>query len=169
MNRMTQLPVSELQTMLDTVDTLSNDQLPDLFCSVAAYKDAAAVVHVYDKLKDRKIPVSPVMWEALKTVESDRHRTSVFTVPVPAVRTLDPARRVHKICKGGRMSDRNKEAASHIGPAKQWVLAQAPGSVDARSSASARMKTARALSKHLNIDLETARGVLTTLKRMKIL
>jgi hypothetical protein len=109
------------------------------------------------------------MWAAMKRVESDRgHTPSVFQVPAPTTRTLQPARRVHKIMKGVRLSERNREASAHVEAAKQWV-AESNESIDARSSASAHIKTAKVLAKHLNIDLETARGVVTSLKRMQVL
>lgn len=156
----------ELQTQIDSVSSLGTSQLQDLFCAVGVYKDAAAIVYLYDIVKSKGVNAS--MWETLKRLEKDRGTTpSTFTVPIPMTRTLQPARRIHKICKGARLSDRNKDAASHIEAAKQWVVTSE--NVDARSSASARMKTAKALAKHLNIDLEVSRGLVTSLKRMKVL
>jgi ribosome-associated toxin RatA of RatAB toxin-antitoxin module len=59
-----------VQSQLNTVSSLPPEQLCSLLCSVAHYKDAAAVVYVYDVLKSNKVDMTAEMWAAMKRVES---------------------------------------------------------------------------------------------------
>jgi hypothetical protein len=159
-----------IQTQLDRASVLSDVDLCDLLVAVAAANDAPATVYVYDIVKGRGLEITDRLKRALRGIEADRGRTAPkFTIPFSARRTLDPARRVHKICKGWRVSERNTEAAAYLEAATAWVQRQPPGTVDARSSAGARINIAKQLRTVLGVNLETARGVVTSLKRRNVL
>jgi hypothetical protein len=158
----------EIQSKLNHISTLNNGELLVLFSVVCLSKDAAATVYVYDVVKCRGIELNERLWRLLETVEKDRGKTPAsYTVPVSKGKTLTPSRRIHKICKGPRMSQRNTDSKVHLDAARLWVAEQAEGSLNA--SGSGRFKVAKQLAAHLQIDMNTARGVVTSLKRAKVL
>lgn len=161
---------STVQNRIQNIELVPNDDLPSLFCDIATYGDAAAAVYVYDIIKGKGVEITKSMRESLLKLEADKGKTSsTFIIPKTTRRCLSPARRIHKICKGARMSKRSDDASQYIEAAKVWVLAQEPVSVDARSSCNARIKIAKRLAEHLKIKFSVARGVVTSLKRGKVL
>ncbi len=159
---------NEIQSKLNHISTLNNGELLILFSVVCLSKDAAATVYVYDVVKCRNIELNERLWQLLETVEKDRGKTPAsYTVPAPQGKTLTPSRRIHKICKGPRMSQRSADSKVHLEAAKLWVAEQPEGSLDA--SGGGRFKVAKRLAAHLKIDMNTARGVVTALKRAKAL
>ena len=81
---------------------------------------------------------------------------------------LAPARRLHKICKGRRMADRGRAAADFVERGLAWVAAQrSSGRSFAAGGGSERSQLAKELETALGVDRETARGLLTTLKRKR--
>ena len=166
--------VEAVQHEIDNASNLLVSKLPQLVCDIAAHKDAAAAVYVYDimKSKGKDVDVTPAVRAALKSLEADRGKAGPsFTVPAiveSGKRTLQPSRRIHKICKGAKMTKRSVDAAPHVDAAKLWVQSQPPGSINARSC-SGRIKTARTLQTFLGVSFETARGLVTSLKRRKVL
>jgi hypothetical protein len=86
---------------------------------------------------------------------------------------MAPARRLHKICKGRRLSARSRavDSTDEVLPRGiEWVRGQqASGSSLVAAGGKQRMAIAKELVKALGIDLETARGLVTKLKRKKVL
>lgn len=162
--------MSIIQSRVDAVASLSDTEVVQLLLDVCATRDARATVYVYDVICGRGIALTDVMKNALKRVEADRGHTP-FSVRVPTNTSphLEPARRVHKICKGWRVSQRNSDAAQHLTRAQAWLQSLPAGSIDARSTAGARIRVARRLARELQVPLETARGVVTSLKRRGVL
>lgn len=164
-----------LQARLDAAAGLGPEGLARLLEDVCAAKDARAAVYVYDLWKARapsgQAGVPDRLTRALRAVESDRGGTP-WALSVPqdptGARRLDPARRIHKICKGWRLSERNGAAAEHLQRASAWV-AGLPSKPDARSSAGARIHVAKLLRAELGVSPEVARGVVTSLKRRGVL
>ncbi|KAG5181777.1 hypothetical protein JKP88DRAFT_161917 [Tribonema minus] len=155
---------------LDGITDLSDTDVVQLLIDICDIRDARAVVYVYDKMRARRIPLSEQIKQAMRRVEADRGRTP-FTLSVPAnlAPHLQPSRRIHKTCKGWRIAARNSDASSHVLRAQEWVSTQPAGSLDVRSSAAARMHVAKRLARELHVPLETARGIVTSLKRTGVL
>ena len=154
-----------MQHLVDNIQSLNSNQLNELLIALARVMDARACVYVIDVMKAQKVNLSQSALNALRIIERDRgvHVKNVHVVPVPDRATLDPVRRIHKVLKGKRMSERSSLAKEHVDAAIAWVRAQPH--VDARSSARARMNVAKSLANHMNISLEVARGVVALLKR----
>ena len=93
-------------------------------------------------------------------------------VPAKTGRSLAPARRLHKIMKGRRLSARSDAAKSVLAPATQWVAAErAKGrKFNGVTTAKARISLAKELRAALSLpSLEVARGLVTKLKQKKLL
>mgnify|MGYP004242657573 FL=1 len=82
---------------------------------------------------------------------------------------MAPARRLHKICKGRRMSARAVDSEEILPRGLAWVEDQKAAGNSLDASGGKRMAIAKQLKKALGIDLETARGLVTKLKRKKVL
>lgn len=156
-----------IQERLDAVATLSEDDANALLQHVARALDAPACVYVFDSIKSRRMSVHVESMRALERVEKDRGRACpTYRVARAPGAHLTAERRIHKICKGKRLSERNDAAKQHLEAAAAFVR---ENRLEARSSAAARMACAKAIAKHLGINKETARGVVTSLKRRGVL
>jgi len=159
-----------LQGRVDAVDCLNDTEMSILLMHIVNENEVAAAVYVYDKFQARGLRLSDDHRAAFKRLDGGR-TAGALRVPYNAAPHLEPSRRIHKICKGWRLSERNDRARKHIDEAIMWVREQQGRGVqvDARSSAGARMRVARQLASFLNINIEVARGIVTTLKRKKAL
>ena len=89
-------------------------------------------------------------------------------LPAAATRALAPARRLHKICKGRRLSVHSVSADAHLARALEWVAAQrAAGRTLNATGGRPRSELAAELQAALRIDKEGARGLVTKLKRKR--
>lgn len=165
---------SSLQQQVDVAlsgaEGASSSSLNSLACALAKAGETAALVHVWDALGGSQgaLPATWLAVEALHARGKHRIPNGTLRLPVPSTRALAPARRLHKICKGRRMSARSAGAQEHIAGGMAWVAAQraAGRSLDA-AGGRARSTMAKELHEALDISLETARGLVTTLKRKK--
>ena len=84
---------------------------------------------------------------------------------------LTPARRLHKICKGRRLTARREASGTHLTAAVAFVKAERAASrVDMLGKGpKARFALAAALEAALGVGAETARGLVTQLKLKKLL
>ncbi len=98
----------------------------------------------------------------------NKRTVQAHSIPQQTKRTLSAERRIHKICKGPRLSRRNEDAKEHLEAAKEWLRSNG-GALDARSSAKARLNAAATLSRALSISRDTARGLVTSLKKRGVL
>lgn len=96
-----------------------------------------------------------------------------LTVPTVGVgKRLSPARRLHKIAKGAVMRRRSEAAKAHVAAGVEWVRARQAEGRDFAPCRTARGRVA--LQKELRTalglrDAETARGLVTKLKQMRVL
>ena len=153
--------------------TISLSSLNSLACALAEAGETAALVRVWDALGGSK-GASPATWLAVEALHArPKHLlpgSGTLRLPAQSVRALPPARRLHKICKGRRMSARSAGAQEHVANGLAWVAAQrAAGRSLEAGGGRARSLLAKELRKALGINLEIARGLVTTLKRKKVL
>ena len=171
------MTVSSLQMELNRLTTAPStaaniDAHCQLLIAVCERDDSAAAVHLYDQITSAGLPVSTEAMAALAGVER-RRRSCSQPLALPsresAARTLAPLRRIHKICKGVRAKRNNAGAAHHLDAARAWIACErAQGrECDARSSAKARISVAKQLAAELNVDLRTARALVTNLKQRR--
>ena len=153
--------------------TISLSSLNSLACALAEAGETAALVRVWDALGGSK-GASPATWLAVEALHArPKHLlpgSGALRLPAQSVRALPPARRLHKICKGRRMSARSAGAQEHVANGLAWVAAQrAAGRSLEAGGGRARSLLAKELRKALGINLEIARGLVTTLKKKKVL
>mmetsp|Transcript_8226 Transcript_8226/g.27151 ORF Transcript_8226/g.27151 Transcript_8226/m.27151 type:complete len:194 (+) Transcript_8226:58-639(+) len=153
--------------------TISLSSLNSLACALAEAGETAALVRVWDALGGSK-GASPATWLAVEALHArPKHLlpgSGTLRLPAQSVRALPPARRLHKICKGRRMSARSAGAQEHVANGLAWVAAQrAAGRSLEAGGGRGRSLLAKELRKALGINLEIARGLVTTLKRKKVL
>ena len=153
--------------------TISLSSLNSLACALAEAGETAALVRVWDALGGSK-GASPATWLAVEALHArPKHLlpgSGTLRLPAQSVRALPPARRLHKICKGRRMSARSAGAQEHVANGLAWVAAQrAAGRSLEAGGGRGRSLLAKELRKALGINLEIARGLVTTLKKKKVL
>jgi len=146
--------------------------LNQLVIDLADAAETSALIRIWDVLGGSK-KASADAWRAVERLHS-RGKGKIprgsLHLPATSHRTLNPARRLHKICKGKRMSKRSEKAEAHINAGIAWVKTQrATGRQIDASTGKKRGKVIKELRKALQIDKETARGLVTKLKRKKIL
>lgn len=159
--------MQSIQGTLDTIDSLDGGTIQNLLVSVAATKDAKATVFVHDRMKKRGLIMSDQCKQALDDLETacrKKQTQELFSVVSESKRTLSAERRIHKICKGSRMRGRHSAAKQHLESAKR-LLKENGDVLDLGDSAKARINASKVLSKALSIPLDTARGLVTLLKR----
>ena len=163
----------EVDAALDCTISTSLSSLNSLACALAEAGETAALVRVWDALGGSK-GASPATWLAVEALHArPKHLlpgSGALRLPAQSVRALPPARRLHKICKGRRMSARSAGAQEHVANGLAWVAAQrAAGRSLEAGGGRGRSLLAKELRKALGINLEIARGLVTTLKRKKVL
>ena len=132
--------------------------------------ETAALVCVWDVLggSEGALPATWAAVERLHAKGKGRIPSGTLEIPEDSNPSLAPARRLHKICKGRQMGERSRTAAGHVERGLAWVAAQrTSGRSFDRDGGKARSALAKELMAVLSIDLETARGLLTTLKRKR--
>lgn len=101
----------------------------------------------------------------LRRSDSDAFRLLSLCSALPLA-----ARRLHKICKGARLSARSNQAARHFDAACRWLQAQRAGGQKAFAAPlSGRDKgnLSKQLKAALGVSKEVARGLVTKLKQTK--
>ena len=151
-------------------------ELNAMAAELADAGETGALMQIWDELKGSK-GASPATWVAVERL----HARGKGKIPSGTLRlsedrppqAMAPARRLHKICKGRRLSARSSavDSTDEVLPRGiDWVRGQqASGSSLVAAGGKQRMAIAKELVKALGIDLETARGLVTKLKRKKVL
>mmetsp|Transcript_49015 Transcript_49015/g.127955 ORF Transcript_49015/g.127955 Transcript_49015/m.127955 type:complete len:255 (+) Transcript_49015:81-845(+) len=147
-------------------------KLNALAIELADAGETGGLIQIWDKMKGSKC-ASPALWAAVERL----HARGKGKIPSGMLRLSEfgelqkmaPARRLHKICKGRRMSARAVDSEQTLPRGLMWVEAQKAAGISLDASGGKRMKIAKQLKKALGIDLETARGLVTKLKRKKVL
>ena len=149
-------------------------ELNALAVELADACETGALIQIWDELKGSK-GADPATWSAVERL----HARGKGSIPsgtlhlskLRAPQKMSPARRLHKICKGRRISARARAVDSDeiLPRGVAWVTAQQAVGNALDATGAKRIAVARQLQRALGIDLETARGLVTTLKRRKIL
>jgi len=151
---------------------VGDEALNELARSLADACETAALVRVWDALGGSQ-GASPATWSAVERLHAcgkGRIPDGYIQLPAAATRALAPARRLHKICKGRRLSARSVSADAHLARALEWLAAQrAAGRTLNATGGRPRSELAAELQAALRIDKEAARGLVTKLKRKKAL
>ena len=152
------------------LDGAAVSELNALARALAHSGETGALVRVWDRMGGAKA-AEPATWTALDRLHArgkGRIPAGSLRLPPSGVRALAPARRLHKICKGRRLSARSDEAKQHLDQALAWFAAeQAKGRRFDLQSGKARGALANELCKELGpagLSREGARGLVTKLK-----
>ena len=177
-------PQVALQSAFDNaMNSASSAAALDCLVVLAEAGETAALIALWDRVAEACPRAHPSantrVWAAVSRLHTrhrkraDRRRGTLLT-PLTTTRRLDPARRLHKICKGRRMSQRASGAQLYVAAAVAFLAAErAAGRGDRVSAAfvargKGRIACAKRLKSVLKIEsLETARGLVTTLKRKR--
>lgn len=166
---------NSLQVRLDSAfcgRPMRVSDLNALAIDLAGAGETGALIAVWDAMKGSK-GASPAAWTAVERL----HARGKGKIPSGSLRLSEhgepqrmaPARRLHKICKGRRLSDRAVDSEEILPRGLLWVADQKAAGVALDASGGKRMLIAKQLRTALGIDLETARGLVTKLKRKKVL
>lgn len=147
-------------------------ELNALAAALADAGETGALIQIWDELQGAKGATSAT-WSAVErlhargkgNIPGGTLRLSQFGAP----QKMPPARRLHKICKGRRMSARAVDSEEILPRGLVWAAEQKAAGKSLDASGGKRMAIAKQLQKALGIDLETARGLVTKLKRKKVL
>ena len=141
---------------------------------MAAAGETAALVRMWDLLGGGK-HASATTWARVERLHGRGKRCiprgSLRLPETTGARTLSPERRLHKICKG-RAQSHSGAALLHLDRALAWLADDAcrgDESFLALGRGAARSSLAKALRAALDVDLQTARALVTKLKRLAII
>ena len=134
--------------------------------------ETGALIQIWDEMGGSKF-ATPTVWAAVERL----HARGKGKIPSGTLRLTEkrepqkmaPARRLHKICKGRRMSARAVDSEEILPRGLVWVAEQKAAGHALNASGGKRMAIAKQLKNALGIDLETARGLVTKLKRKRVL
>jgi hypothetical protein len=155
--------------------TSNPDQYRALLLEACVVRDAAAAVFYYDKIRQTHGEIDDTIKAQLIQLERLRDVRPLRTLPIPPDdrrRALQPARRIHKICKGWRRRESNEAGEQYLEAAQRWIEEEreAGRECDARSSTSARIALARRMKAALGIPtMALARSLVTRLKQKRCL
>lgn len=142
------------------------------------HKEVAAAVYIYDSFKESY----PNSIESVKDVMLSMHSkklqpndTIVVQVynflafislcQVKDGKKLDPKRRIHKICKGWQVKDRNSNVADKKEEVKLWVLENK----DQVENCKGRTNLARLFEKKFSVTRKEGKTLVTNMKQRKVL
>mmetsp|Transcript_17357 Transcript_17357/g.34566 ORF Transcript_17357/g.34566 Transcript_17357/m.34566 type:complete len:183 (+) Transcript_17357:91-639(+) len=136
-----------------------------------------AIIVVWDAMGGKNYASSKT-WVAIERLHSrGKGRIPAGNLILPEWHTVSrmaPERRLHKICKGRVLSQRSSKASDFIEPALLWLRQQRDIGQEIKLSSGrgtnrSRFQLIRQLQTALNIDKDTARGLVTKLKQKKLL
>mmetsp|Transcript_24025 Transcript_24025/g.48618 ORF Transcript_24025/g.48618 Transcript_24025/m.48618 type:complete len:183 (-) Transcript_24025:104-652(-) len=144
---------------------------------LAETKETHALIRIWDKLKDGGCSNDdPATRVAINKLHSrGKGKIPTGTLKVAAVpNELNPARRLHKICKGAVLSERSESAREHLDAACRVVEALraekhgggAPypgGKLEGRQ----KFELVAVLKRELGVTKNVARGIVTKLKQTR--
>jgi hypothetical protein len=150
---------------------VSTEELNILVRDLATAKETAALVRVWDLIE--KAAVEEATWcgvNALHNLGKGRIPQGGLSLPALSSKTLAPARRLHKICKGRSVKARNVLASEHLDAAISWLTTQqASGRVVSAEGGKARRMMAKELAKALGVNTKISLALVTKLKQKRLL
>ena len=150
--------------LYDNNHNLTLDQYNNLIKDCVEKKEMAAVVFIYDTMKEKKINPSDTTFKLLNKLHSKTIKESnEIYIKNQNIGKLNPRRRIHKIMKGYNYSDNYNNALIHLDKVKKYIES------NPNIKEYSRIKLAKTLSKNCSISFNDARYIITNLKRTKYL
>lgn len=130
---------------------------------VANY-EMAAVVFIYDKMKEKGINPDKNTYNFINKLHSKTVKEcNEIHIKNQNVGKLQPRRRIHKIMKGYNYSDNYQNALVHLNKVKEYL------NCNEEVKRFPRIKLAKNIEKNCKISFNDARYIITNLKRTKFL
>lgn len=150
--------------LYDTNYSLSLEQYNQLIKDCANKYEMAAVVFIYDHMKENNITPNDYTYKLINNLHSKTVlQNNAIYIKNQNVGKLDPRRRIHKIMKGHNYSSNYQNALLHLEKVKEY-LQKKPN-----IKSYPRIKMAKDISKNCSISFNDARYIITNLKRTKFL
>ena len=155
--------INILQKNIDqlTKTSLNIHQYNDLLISVTNINEFAATVYIYDDILKNKIKPNEKTYKIIEKLHSKTLPENNYLVVPSHKNSLKPRRRIHKIIKGHKYTDKYKNALHYLDISKKYLLNNKK-----ICTHSNKIFIAKQISKNCNISLENARFIVTKLKRI---
>ena len=145
------------------------DEYNDLLDRLTTMNEMAAVVYIYDYMLANNIEPNTLTYKYIDRLHSKtvlERNTIIY--PDDGKRRLQPRRRIHKIMKGYNYSDKYTSAKQYLDAAKK-LLETNPAYLSNYKITNDKIKLAKIMVSHLNINMATAKLLVTSLKRGKFI
>ena len=155
---------NDIYELYDETIRLNLEQYNNLINKCVQFNEMAAVVYLYDRMKNQGIKPTEYTFTLINKLHSKTCKESnIIYIKNQNVNKLAPRRRIHKIMKGYNYSDNYNNALKHLDKVKN-VLNLKPN-----IKTYGRIKLAKTLEKECGITFNEARYIITNLKRTKFL
>ena len=170
--------IAELQQRVGdairATNKLNKKELNHLVRDLADARETAALVRVWDILHQLgKEAVEEATWRSVNSLHNlgkGHIPKGELVLPTLLAKTLQPARRLHKIVKGRSVAARNVLAKEHLDAAINWLTKQqTSGREISAEGGKARRVLAKELAKALEINTKIALALVTKLKQKRLL
>ena len=143
---------------------LSIENYTKLMSDCVYKNEMAAVVFIYDHIKDNGITPSNEIYNLIDKLHSKTVKESnEIYIKNQDLGKLKPRRRIHKIMKGYNYSDNYNKAIIHLDKVKKYI------EVNTNVKDYSRIKLAKNISKNCSISFNDIKYIITNLKRTKFL
>ena len=155
---------NQVYKLYDNTYKLTLEQYNNLIKSCVNNYEMAAVVFIYDHMKDNNISPNDETYNLISKLHSKtvQENNNIY-IKNQNVDKLQPRRRIHKIIKGYNYSDNYKNALIHLEKVKTYL----DNNPDIKSYP--RIKLANIISKKCSITFNEARYIITNLKKTKFI
>ena len=155
---------SEVYKLYDEAFTLNLEQYNNLLKKCVDNYEMAAVVFIYDHMKDNNVEPDEKTFNLINRLHSKSvQENNEIYIKNQNFGKLKPRRRIHKIMKGHNYSKNYNAALIHLDKVKKYVL----DNPDVKYLG--RITLAKRISKKCGINFNEARYIITNLKRTKFL
>ena len=155
---------TEIYKLYDLTIKLDLHEYNTLIQKCVYEHEMAAVVYIYDRMKDQGIKPTPHTYSLINKLHSKTCKESnIIYIQGQDYRKLAPRRRIHKIMKGYNYSDNYNNALQHLEKVKTYINS------NSEIKNYGRIKLANTIQRQCNITFNEARYIITNLKRTKFL
>ena len=155
---------AEIYRLYDVNIKLTLEEYNSLIHSCVSIHEMAAVVYLYDRMKEQGITPNNHTFSLINKLHSKTCKESnIIYIKGQDYRKLPARRRIHKIMKGHNYSDNYNSALEHLEKVKIYL------DTNPEIKNYGRIKLAKSLQRGCNITFNEARYIITNLKRTKYL
>lgn len=152
----------QINQMMVGDTTYNLDDYNNLIKQCADKYEMGAVVYIYDHMKSKNVEPNGQTYNYISKLHSktvNEHNR----LDIKMFNSLKPRRRIHKIMKGYEYSDKYQTALEHLDKVKSFL------NKNPEYKVYDKIRLIQILSKNCEIDKNTARYIVTNLKKTKFL